>query len=104
MLTFVLQGSGDEKALAVKGDLTIVHAGELRDALAGAFAGASKVDIDLEGVTGVDLSGLQLISSAWKSAACMGKGVRLSACSEVFLSAAETAGFKGQLEDVWLKG
>lgn len=104
MLTVVLQGTGDEKTLAVKGDLTIVHATELKEALTGAFAGASKVEIYLEGVTGADLSGLQLISSAWKSAACMDKGVRLASCSEVFLSAAETAGFKGQLEDVWLKG
>jgi anti-anti-sigma regulatory factor len=53
--------------------------GEARQRMVDAFGRGAPIEIDLAGVSDVDLTGLQLIESARKTAAQRGLGIRLSA-------------------------
>lgn len=70
-LSIVREESAEEGGtlvLRVVGELTIPHAGQFREALLDAFDGAGRVIVSLEGVTAMDITGLQLLCSAHRSA------------------------------------
>lgn len=69
MVKIKSKSKGKETHLTLAGRLTIEHAGELRDALKKALEGTQSLEISLEGVEAVDLSCLQLLHSAHRSAA-----------------------------------
>ncbi len=61
--------------LTVKGDLDIYKAGELQAALSGALDAAERVGLDFKDVGNMDLSCLQIICSAVKTAAAKDRAV-----------------------------
>jgi len=106
MEEFTAHQSGDasSRVLALSGMLTIHYAGEIKSALMEAFAGAEKLTCDLQRVSEIDLSGLQLLCAAHRMA--LDSGVSLTVCGlhgNAVPSVAQEAGFfrhVGCLQDV----
>lgn len=72
-MQFNVQEQGELGVLVLEGDLTVEHAGELRKALLDAFNSVRQVSFDLERVVSMDLSCLQLLCSAHRTASLTGK-------------------------------
>lgn len=84
----------DARVLTVQGELTIFSAAEFKAALFDALSGAGHVTVDVEHVNGVDLTGLQILCSAHRSATAEGKSISLAGeQSPVFAEAVVLAGF-----------
>lgn len=78
--------------VAVTGPMTIARIGEIRDGLLEAFALGQKVQLSLEGVTEVDLTGLQLICSAHRTSIASNLELSISGCQETIAAVAELSG------------
>lgn len=87
-----LDAQGKRK-LAIGGALTIAHAAELRLALLEALEETDELHLDLSGATEMDLTALQLLWAARKSAARLGKSVLWGGSSEVCRRVAAASGF-----------
>lgn len=59
---------GRRKGIVLAGDLSLVRAREVRTALLAALEDGGEVPLDLSGVTGTDLGGLQLLCAAYRTA------------------------------------
>jgi anti-anti-sigma factor len=95
MKDFSLEQSGNVAVLAVNGPVTVERACELKEILMKALHGAEHVVFDLEGVTEVDLSCLQILCSAHRTSARLNKRITISKVRpEVFCRVAECAGFE----------
>ena len=70
--------SNEENVLTLKGELSISHAARLKAELIQALDAAPRIVIDVNAVTDVDLSALQLLCAAHKSALAKGKQLILS--------------------------
>lgn len=57
----------DRTLVAINGAMTIGQAAELRDGLLQAFGMGKRVELSLEGVTEVDITGLQLLCSSHRT-------------------------------------
>jgi anti-anti-sigma regulatory factor len=84
---------GTSAVLELKGPLSVERAVELKDAIAGALEGASELTLELKGVAGADLAGLQLLCSAHKSAMEGGKALRLKGMPDAFWQMVVDSGF-----------
>ncbi len=62
-------------SLQLTGEMTLRHAGALHEQLRGVAAVHDRVDIDCAGVSEIDISALQLLVAASKSAVAAGKSV-----------------------------
>ncbi len=60
------QGADGQAVLHVEGELTVPGAVEMKGALLGALDGGRDIRIDLDEVTGIDLTALQLLCGARK--------------------------------------
>ncbi|MBN2298089.1 MAG: STAS domain-containing protein [Deltaproteobacteria bacterium] len=67
MVQFENRDSKEGRTLHIEGSLTIEHSGSLKDNLLEAFASTDHLIIDLERVTAIDLSCLQVLCAAGKS-------------------------------------
>ena len=86
---------GGTLVLRVGGELTIPFAGEFRGALLEAFDAAERLIVDLEGVSTLDITGLQLLCAAHRTACARGKGFGVAGLSNSALTeAAGLAGFE----------
>ena len=74
----IAEGEQAER-LRIAGELTVIHGGELKDALCEALDRTGQIEVDLTGVTVIDLAGLQLLCAAHASAAARGQSFVLSA-------------------------
>jgi anti-anti-sigma regulatory factor len=93
-LTFLEQQSGKQGNLTLDGDLTVNRAEELRMLLIKALIDADQVRVEFGPVTGVDLSCLQLLCSAHRSAGRMQRRLSLSGdWPEPFKQTVEQAGY-----------
>jgi anti-anti-sigma regulatory factor len=93
-ITFYDQESGKQGNIKLDGNLTVGQAEELRSLLIKAIIDAEEVHLDFGTVTDVDLSCLQLLCSAHRSASRMKKRVSLSDdWPEVFKKTVEEAGY-----------
>jgi anti-anti-sigma regulatory factor len=99
--------------LKVSGRLTVAAAAEFKEALQGALAEAVELEVDLTGVTEIDLTGLQLICAAHGSAEDAGKSFRVEeGDNEVLGTVAAEAGFQRQVgcrrdiskSCIWVRG
>jgi anti-anti-sigma regulatory factor len=80
--------------LKVSGRVTIAQASGFREALLGALDAAKELQVDLSGVTQIDLAGLQLLCAAHQSAESVGKRFEvLAGGNEIFRSVVSDAGF-----------
>lgn len=95
MKDFSLEQSGNIAVLTVSGPVTVERAGELKQILMKALYGAEQVVLDIEGVTEVDLSCLQIICSAHRTSTKLNKRITLGNIRpEVFRRAAKCGGFE----------
>jgi anti-anti-sigma regulatory factor len=79
--------------LAVDGELTILRAPELKTTLLEALGGNDRVEIDLEGMTEVDLPCLQILCSAHQASVQAGKCFRIARpCPAIFGQRVREAG------------
>jgi anti-anti-sigma regulatory factor len=69
--------TNDRHVLTLKGELTIARAEELKAALSESLQGAASVRIQLSDAGAIDLSCLQLLCSAHRTAAALGKSLTL---------------------------
>ncbi|HAR95965.1 MAG TPA: hypothetical protein DCR97_08400 [Deltaproteobacteria bacterium] len=80
--------------IRVEGELTVQHAAELRTCLLSALSSAQSVRVDLEALEDMDLTCLQILCSAHKSALFAGKVLCLgNKIPEHFKNTLDTAGF-----------
>ncbi|MEO5356914.1 MAG: STAS domain-containing protein [Nitrospirae bacterium YQR-1] len=79
--------------LSLIGELTIQNITAVKDALLKAINNASAVNLNLEGVTDVDVAFLQLLRSAQKSCEIRKKPLTLQNVPGLFHEKAEESGF-----------
>ena len=93
---------------SVATEWTVWQAPEIRTALLEQLAAQGPFELDLGEVDEVDLTGLQLLCSAHRTATARGKEFRVTRWSEAFERAVETAGFhrhQGCSEGcLWIRG
>lgn len=78
----------------LRGNLTVEHAQELKHVLLDALQDSERIVIELEGITDVDLSFLQLLCSAHRTSMKLGRELTLFGDrSEIFKMAVSDAGF-----------
>ena len=95
MIDCRLEQSGNVAVLVVSGSATAETACELKGILMKAINGAEHLIFDLEGVTEVDLSCLQILCSAHRTLTRMNKRITLgNVRPEVFRKATECGGFE----------
>lgn len=85
----------DNGVMRLEGELTIQHAGRLRDVLLEALAEVKELSLDLEGVTEADVACLQVLCSAHKTFMKANKGLtRIGRVSESFERAVNDSGYR----------
>jgi len=100
MFDFKVEKEGAVGVLTLEGDQTIQYSNELRTFLLKSFDSVHHVVLDVERVTSLDLSCLQLICSAHKTAAGMKKRLTVTGNSETFKKAMEDGGYGHIKEDI----
>ncbi len=94
MLDFSIKEEEKIKTLTINGDLTIQNAAALQGILLSSIEDTETLVINIENITGADLSCLQMLYSAHATGNKSGKHLRLSGnCPEVFTEAAKDAGY-----------
>ncbi len=89
--------SNDVEVVTLGGELTIARAAELKELLSESFQGSGSIQIRLEEVSAVDLSCLQLLCSAHRTASAMNRQLSLEgAIPTVFRQVIQHAGFARQ--------
>jgi anti-anti-sigma factor len=93
-MEYTLEASGDKHVLTLQGELTIEHAGELKKAMIEAIKNSDHVAVAIGDVTEIDLSCLQLLCSAHRTALKSNKQLTLnSKDSDVFQRLVKDAGY-----------
>ena len=93
-ITFRDQQSGKQGTITLDGNLTVGRAEELRTLLIKALIDAEQVRVDFGTVTDIDLSCIQLLCSAHRSATRMKRSVSLSGdWPELFKKIVKEAGY-----------
>jgi len=82
-------------SLNLTGSLTVKHAKVLREDLLKALNDGTTININLEEITEIDLSSMQLLCSAHRYALNKGKNLSLNDPEGNLFSAGKTAGFNG---------
>jgi anti-anti-sigma regulatory factor len=86
--------SGSE-TLRLEGELTIQHAGQLKEKLLQAFAETEALSLDLEGATEVDIACLQLLCSAHKTFLAANKELKtIGTIATPFQRAVDDSGYR----------
>lgn len=96
MIDFKVKGRGKGKVgvLRMDGELTMQNAGEFKEALMRSLEKTKEVVLDLEKVTKVDLSFLQLLCSAHRTSVKLKKSLMIgSNCPDIIKRSVEDAGF-----------
>jgi len=94
MSDFQFEKKADAGVLSVTGDMTIQCAATVKEAAASALRDVKTLVVDIDGVTGVDLTFLQILCSLKHTAERDGKKVSIKAsCPEIFKRVVEEAGF-----------
>ncbi len=97
-MEFTTEASG-LGVVILDGDLTIDHAAGIKNILIQALESAKEVSIRLRDVTAADISCLQLLCSAHKTAVKSDKKITLDdGCSEIFRQTVADAGFSRSRE------
>ncbi len=94
MFDFSIKEEEMIKTLTINGDLTIQNASALQGILLSSIQDTEALVLNIENITGADLSCLQMFYSAYATADKSDKCFRLSGnCPEVFKEAARDAGY-----------
>jgi|Deesub1362A_J573_1020465.scaffolds.fasta_scaffold00073_21 anti-anti-sigma factor len=93
-MNFKIEQSGNARVLKATGDLTIERAAELKEVLLRLLGEADNVIFDLKGVNALDLTCLQLMCSAHRTAVMSNKRFTLAETyPEAFKNAVKEAGY-----------
>ena len=94
MTDFQVNGDQEQVIVVLRGDLTVERAGELKQTLQNAIAAFKSIIIGFEDNLTIDVSFLQLICSAHRSALNFQKDLKLAgAVPEDFTRAIQSVGF-----------
>jgi len=94
MIECTVQQSDERKILTLEGDLTIIHAAELKKILLEAIENSPHVDLNIDKVADVDLSCLQLLCSAHRTSLNLNRTISIASNHpEIFREALRDAGF-----------
>ncbi|RJR38696.1 MAG: STAS domain-containing protein [Desulfobacteraceae bacterium] len=94
-MDFLIEGPDDAGTLTLKGELTIQHAARLKEVLLRVLDQTTNLSISLEGIREIDLSCLQVLCSAHRTAVGLQKSIAATGLwSEEILSAVERAGYR----------
>jgi anti-anti-sigma factor len=90
-----VEESDDKKTLSINGELKIQDAAELQKVLIESLENTEHVDINLENVTGIDMSCLQLLCSAHRTMSSSNKRLTLSSSyPDVIREAVNDSGYQ----------
>ncbi len=90
-----VEESGDKKTLSINGELKIQDAAELQKVLIESLENTEHLDLNLENVTGIDMSCLQLLCSAHKTMSSSDRRLTLSSSyPEVVREAVNDSGYQ----------
>lgn len=92
-MTYQFQQSGGNGQLNLSGELTVQYASELLAVLAGAQNSVTDLVVNLADVTEADVSCLQLLCAAHRSALRIQKSMALGKVSPEFRRAVEDSGY-----------
>ncbi len=92
-MTFSFQQSGETGVLTFKGALTIEDAAELKSVIADALATSTGLVVDAAEIESTDLSCLQLLCSAHRSAVGAGKSLEILNSGGEFAAVLRAAGY-----------
>jgi ABC-type transporter Mla MlaB component len=103
--------TASEAKINVVGSVVLPFIGKLQQELLAAFAQTENINMDLSGVTELDLAGMQLLCSAHRSSIVQGKQFRVSGYNPLLWEMAAASGHlrnKGCEPDinntcVWIK-
>jgi anti-anti-sigma factor len=99
MSDFQFNKKADAGVLTFTGDMTIQCAALAKEAVESALKDVTTLVVDIKGVTGVDLTFLQILCSLRHTAERDGKKVSIKEnCPEVFKRVVEEAGFSYYLK------
>jgi ABC-type transporter Mla MlaB component len=88
-------GAPEKRGLKLSGSVTIGQAALFREALLDALGAAGELEVDLCGVTEIDLTGLQLLCAAHQSAQAAGKNFSVNdGGNRAYLDTVANAGFQ----------
>jgi anti-anti-sigma regulatory factor len=77
-MNFTLDESTRNGILSIEGEVTLPKAGEFKASLKEAFGAADHIEVDLRGVSELDLSCLQLLCSAHRTSVRLNKGFAIA--------------------------
>ena len=113
-MTFTVDDSQKEGSLVADGSLTVQQAAEFKDALTKALNEVDSLEINLDNVTEVDLTCLQLLCAAHKTCMKTNKTLKIShQHTEALKEAVKNAGYErhrgckeagGDNQCLWLSG
>ncbi len=90
-----VEESGDKKTLSINGELKIQDAAELQKVLIESLENTEHLDLNLEEVTGIDMSCLQLLCSAHRTMSSSNKLLTISSSyTEAVREAVNDAGYQ----------
>jgi len=91
-----IEGPNRSGTIKIKGELTVQHACQLREAILKAMGKRRALLVHLEGLTEVDLSGLQVLCSAHRTAAAQERSIAITGkWPEALRRASEESGYTG---------
>jgi len=88
---------GDREVLVIAGELNIEHAQALKETLLQSLGGTGPLLLNLENVTAIDLSCLQLLCAAHRSWLTANRKLAIASCSGVFSQTARDAGYSREM-------
>ena len=94
MISFEMGSKSEVGVLSLDGELTLQRADELRAALMSSLSSADHLVLNVESVTGIDLSCLQLLCAAHRSSEKLNKRLTITGeRPDVFRRVVEDAGY-----------
>jgi ABC-type transporter Mla MlaB component len=91
---FSFEGPDQTGMIILKGELSIQQASRLKEMLSDSLTGAERLRINVEQIKGIDLSCLQVLCSAHRTAICSQKSIAVAGTrSEGFRRAVEGSGY-----------
>jgi len=94
MLKIMIEQTGSTGSLVLEGEMIIEHAKEMKKTFLDALESGGPLNLDLEGVSKVDMFGLQVLCAAHLSALKSGKAMSLIGKQpEALRNAAAMAGY-----------
>jgi anti-anti-sigma regulatory factor len=94
MIDFKAEESGNNTILTISGELTIQNASALQGIFIRSLESSSNLTVNLEGVTDLDLSFLQMLCSLHRTSTDLKKNLALTGrYPEIFRDAVKSAGY-----------